>query len=641
MLSLAKKGAIFLLVFAPLASCDFGDFVDFTFQCPARTTCPVTCVPNFDLCPAELQCQNGGTLCADGSCAAAGEACSSDLESPCYAECAPVACAKTVDYYDSCFENYQEIYDYAAECAGIEEEENTNLFTFTEPVFIFCYAWISIVTVLTLGWCAYNQRLCPMPGSTVPLKESANSTDEISWTQTAYRTGLVGNFLYALVILTLLGFQVLLAILTILYYIQQEAITKWAPVFEDEQQVLLAFEITWMVGIVWSFALKWPFSVRSLFYRRCPLADATYVAVFSPTKSTFGKAHDPRYITRFKQFLNSANILINEIMALIFSDVTRPKEGGTLVYCRVFNENGAKFFYFHLRRYNYDPMEGVFVPGKCNIGTTIGDFYDARDGLTSAEVERRRALIGPNTIRMKKPNIIRTIYHEFSGTFYTYQTFIIWTWYPLWYYYMALLYTFVVITGGLTVSFFNYRNEAKLYKITKPHSGGLVEARRGDVIGDGTIMKEDIVPGDVIELSEGMAFCDMVVIQSTTNLVVDESAITGEATPVSKTAIDPMDKDVKYDPNTHKRQTIYAGTTIIQSSKNGKDLCLVLKTGSFTAKGEMLREILTYERHHFKFDVEVQIVVIILLIYGIFGFIMTAFVLIIDSWIYGWFYGKF
>jgi cation-transporting ATPase 13A3/4/5 len=53
----------------------------------------------------------------------------------------------------------------------------------------------------------------------------------------------------------------------------------------------------------------------------------------------------------------------------------------------------------------------------------------------------------------------------------------------------------------------------------------------------------------------------------------------------------------------------------------------------------MLREILSFGRHKFKFDHEVEIVVMILVIYGIFGFVMTGFVLIIDSWIYGWFYG--
>jgi magnesium-transporting ATPase (P-type) len=137
-------------------------------------------------------------------------------------------------------------------------------------------------------------------------------------------------------------------------------------------------------------------------------------------------------------------------------------------------------------------------------------------------------------------------------------------------------------------------------------------------------------------LRPGITFCDMIFISGTT-LVVDEGALTGESKPLSKTSIDQVDIDSIYDPGTHKRQTILAGTTIIDCREGS--LGLVMKTGSFTTKGEMLREILSYHRHKFKFDVEVQLVLVILLVYGIFGFLMTGFVLIIQSWIYGWFYG--
>ena len=52
--------------------------------------------------------------------------------------------------------------------------------------------------------------------------------------------------------------------------VQQESIT-WSifgsQVFFDEVQVLLAFEIVWMVGFVWCFFLKFPESIYSLFLR--------------------------------------------------------------------------------------------------------------------------------------------------------------------------------------------------------------------------------------------------------------------------------------------------------------------------------------------------------------------------------------
>ncbi len=78
----------------------------------------------------------------------------------------------------------------------------------------------------------------------------------------------------------------------------------------------------------------------------------------------------------------------------------------------------------------------------------------------------------------------------------------------------------------------------------------------------------------------------------------------------------------------------------MESSRTENDIGLVTATGSFTSKGEMLRDILAFERQRFKLDSEVQVVVLILFVVGTISFILTGFVLIEDSWIYGWFYGK-
>jgi hypothetical protein len=82
--------------------------------------------------------------------------------------------------------------------------------------------------------------------------------------------------------ITLFGYQILLGLLTIFYYIQQEAIAWFSPVFEDEIQVLKVHEITWGVAFFYTILLKWPTSIRSVFYRRSTLRDATHVAVMTP-----------------------------------------------------------------------------------------------------------------------------------------------------------------------------------------------------------------------------------------------------------------------------------------------------------------------------------------------------------------------
>ena len=298
----------------------FGDYADHSFQCPATTTCPIVCVASIDDCPSDSRCP--GThpdgdaafpsdheyeLCADGTCAdlTTGEICDSELESPCECDSLPVICAKQVDQFPTCKDRFQELYDGYSKCLE-EQEELLPQVSFTGPWFMACYIGLAAVTALMLLWCAWNQRWSSVDGSVVSM-QSANavlaseaeeiekgsstmgakrraSMDESSgrtantaslhmhenWTQTGYKTTIIGMFLYSLIVLTHIIIQFLLLFLTIEYYKQQEAIFNLGdPIFLDEIQVLMAFEIVWMVGFVWFFFLKYPASIHSLFLRRC------------------------------------------------------------------------------------------------------------------------------------------------------------------------------------------------------------------------------------------------------------------------------------------------------------------------------------------------------------------------------------
>lgn len=181
-----------------------------------------------------------------------------------------------------------------------------------------------------------------------------------------------------------------------------------------------------------------------------------------------------------------------------------------------------------------------------------------------------------------------------------------------WYYYMALVWMFVILAGLTVVVIFQYRNEDSLYQLTRI-SGMVRVVREGDTK---EIPQEELVPGDVLLVDTGMAFCDMLLVEGGATLV-DEGALTGEAHPIGKLPVDRSLGDQAYDVTTHKRSTILAGTRVIES-ENGRAICL--KTASFTARGELIRDIFTYKRHQFKFDTEVPIVLAILICYAIFGF---------------------
>ena len=136
----------------------------------------------------------------------------------------------------------------------------------------------------------------------------------------------------------------------------------------------------------------------------------------------------------------------------------------------------------------------------------------------------------------------------------------VWTWLPLRYYYMALIHGAVILTGGLAVSLFRYRNDRKLYSLS--YISGHVNALR-----DGAfefIPQKELVPGDIVVVTSGITYCDLILVSSH-GVLVDESALSGESNPGAKTAVDPTDCAKKYDPLTHKRYTILPGTSILET----------------------------------------------------------------------------
>lgn len=183
------------------------------------------------------------------------------------------------------------------------------------------------------------------------------------------------------------------------------------------------------------------------------------------------------------------------------------------------------------------------------------------------------------------------------------------------------------------MSFFQYRNEKNLYRITMVE-GEVTAIRDGESI---RLNHKLIVPGDVIVIEPGYVYADLIVLESS-HLLVDEAAITGESTPMSKISLDLSESADVYAYVNHKKHTISAGTRVIET--NDRALAFVLATGSHTTKGELLRDILSYQRHQFKFDTEVKIVILILFLYSIFGFSMTVG-LLKDDFIYEFFYGMY
>lgn len=130
------------------------------------------------------------------------------------------------------------------------------------------------------------------------------------------------------------------------------------------------------------------------------------------------------------------------------------------------------------------------------------------------------------------------------------------------------------------------------------HSSDICTVLRRDPKGDSftteTVSTEMLVSGDVIEIpSHGCTMhCDAVLL--TGNCILNESMLTGESVPVTKTAL-PNTQCIKYDPKEHSRHTLFCGTQVIQTRYFGdeKVLAAVVRTGFSTAKGNIIEYLLS------------------------------------------------
>lgn len=115
------------------------------------------------------------------------------------------------------------------------------------------------------------------------------------------------------------------------------------------------------------------------------------------------------------------------------------------------------------------------------------------------------------------------------------------------------------------------------------------------------ISPDDLVPGDIIVISAegGIMACDAILLSG--SCIVNESMLTGECVPVTKTP--PSVTGEQFEWSKHKRSILYAGTRILQTRYYGNEkvLAKVVRSGFETSKGELVKSILFPQPIGFRF----------------------------------------
>ncbi|XP_041984188.1 polyamine-transporting ATPase 13A3 isoform X2 [Aricia agestis] len=213
-------------------------------------------------------------------------------------------------------------------------------------------------------------------------------------------------------------------------------------------------------------------------------------------------------------------------------------------------------------------------------------------------VERRNRMLniyGLNEIKVPVQSIMTLVLLEVFNPFYVFQVFTIALWLAEPYYYYCLAIVLMSTFGVATSVIQTKKNQISLRATVESHADV-------EIWGGRHIDSRYLAPGDVLILPAypTVMLCDAVLL--TGSAIVNESMLTGESVPVSKTALQRIDKE--FNIKEHNSSVLFCGTEVLQTRyyNNEPVKALVLRTGYNTSKGELVRSILYPVPADFKFD---------------------------------------
>ncbi|KFD65864.1 hypothetical protein M514_07049 [Trichuris suis] len=264
------------------------------------------------------------------------------------------------------------------------------------------------------------------------------------------------------------------------------------------------------------------------------------------------------------------------------------QNGGVLVehYClRYFTYRKQKFVWStELKRF--------FLLTGYDQNITVHDMHN-HDGWTSEHVDRLCASYGANEINIELKSPLQLLVTQAINPFYIFQLFSVTIWFSDTYYYYASIIV-VLSVVSLFVDVYQIRkNQLALHNSI--HQTDFVGVVRDGIVT--TVSSTQLVPGDVIVIPDVgcVMTCDAVLIAG--NCMLNESGLTGESMPVTKTAL-PINpayaKQAVYMEKYHAKHTLYSGTEVLQTRYYPAQLvkAVVTRTGFNTQKGQLVRSIM-------------------------------------------------
>ncbi|KAH9485007.1 putative cation-transporting ATPase [Psilocybe cubensis] len=257
-------------------------------------------------------------------------------------------------------------------------------------------------------------------------------------------------------------------------------------------------------------------------------------------------------------------------------------------------------------RFAIDPRTGLFEMVRDWRDPSWSNVQAAHRGIDQETKEQRKIVFGKNEIDIEGKSTVSLLVDEVIHPFYVFQIASIILWSLDDYYYYAFCIGLISVISITTTLIETKKTVARMREMSK-----LICTM--DVLKNGFWTETDsseLVPGDIVNLSTShlsLIPADFFLLSG--DAIVNESMLTGESVPVSKTPVRDEDIIRWRDEKTENAKTfLYCGTKVVRirgtftnEGQGRPALAVVARTGFNTTKGALIRSMLFPKPIGFKF----------------------------------------
>ena len=370
------------------------------------------------------------------------------------------------------------------------------------------------------------------------------------------------------------------------------------------------------VGIINLFIAWFPKLNLYLYYKVTTLEEATHFGVFSK-ENDFSVVK--KRVVNFPEIPNPENCVIQKFNLNIN-----------------YQEKKAIMFEFKLFDYIYITEKDYFTSLDYKIkDKQVNIIEEYSSGLNPNEIELMKSLFGICDIDIRINSIGKILLDELTDPFYLFQLYSVILWYCTNYYYYASVIVILTIVSLILSVYGTYKNLKQLQKISRYSCQVKVHRKndKNEYMDPIEISSVDLVPGDLFEIPEdGLAMpCDSILIDG--SVIINESMLTGESTPVIKVRMPGTMNVFNTKESDSDKYILFGGTKVVQKRSMGGNppLSIAFQTGFKTFKGNLINAILfpkpeddTFSRDSLKYIIFMSILCVI-------GFGISLKFLIVDA----------